>query len=106
MVFFCKAGVRSSAAAQIARQGGYTNVGEYRGSWADWERRGGMGTKGPGQAVGKEDAAPQGGEIPGTVDGTNTDIRERNPPDMPSDPNRKPRAAPGFDGNDSGKFNL
>ena len=25
----------------------YTNVGEYRGSWLDWERRGGPGTKTP-----------------------------------------------------------
>jgi rhodanese-related sulfurtransferase len=64
MVFFCKAGVRSSAAAGIARQAGYVtfspshlpptdvcysyeNVGEYRGSWLDWERKGGPGTKTP-----------------------------------------------------------
>ncbi|KAF2010331.1 Rhodanese-like protein [Aaosphaeria arxii CBS 175.79] len=45
IVFFCKAGVRSSAAAQIAKQGGYLNVGEYRGSWLDWEKRGGVGTR-------------------------------------------------------------
>jgi rhodanese-related sulfurtransferase len=45
VVFYCKAGVRSSAAAQIAKQGGYLLVGEYRGSWLDWERRGGVGTK-------------------------------------------------------------
>ena len=25
----------------------YENVGEYRGSWLDWERRGGPGTKTP-----------------------------------------------------------
>jgi len=25
----------------------YTNVGEYRGSWLDWQRRGGPGTKTP-----------------------------------------------------------
>ncbi|KAL1795636.1 hypothetical protein ACET3X_005860 [Alternaria dauci] len=47
VVFFCKAGVRSSAAAGIARQAGYTNVGEYRGSWLDWQKRGGPGTKSP-----------------------------------------------------------
>ncbi|OAL03085.1 Rhodanese-like protein [Phaeosphaeriaceae sp. SRC1lsM3a] len=47
VVFFCKAGVRSSAAAGIARQAGYENVGEYRGSWLDWERNGGPGTKTP-----------------------------------------------------------
>jgi rhodanese-related sulfurtransferase len=49
VVFFCKAGVRSSAAAQLAKQAGYQNVGEYRGSWLDWERNGGPGTKGPQQ---------------------------------------------------------
>ena len=47
MVFFCKAGVRSKAAAGIARQAGYTNVSEYQGSWNDWEKRGGPGTKSP-----------------------------------------------------------
>ncbi|CAI6334093.1 unnamed protein product [Periconia digitata] len=47
VVFFCKAGVRSSAAAQLAKQAGYENVGEYRGSWLDWERRGGPGTRSP-----------------------------------------------------------
>lgn len=47
VVFFCKAGVRSSAAAQLAKQAGYENVGEYRGSWLDWAKNGGPGTKGP-----------------------------------------------------------
>ncbi|KAF1942272.1 Rhodanese-like protein [Clathrospora elynae] len=47
VIFFCKAGVRSSAAAGIARQAGYTNVGEYRGSWLDWKKRGGPGMKTP-----------------------------------------------------------
>ncbi|OAG05966.1 Rhodanese-like protein, partial [Paraphaeosphaeria sporulosa] len=45
VVFFCKAGVRSSAAAQLAKLAGYTKVGEYRGSWLDWERNGGPGTR-------------------------------------------------------------
>jgi hypothetical protein len=30
-----------------ARPRRYENVGEYRGSWNDWERRGGPGTKTP-----------------------------------------------------------
>jgi len=47
VVFFCKAGVRSSTAGGLARQAGYENVGEYRGSWLDWERKGGPGTKSP-----------------------------------------------------------
>ena len=45
VVFYCKAGVRSAAAAQLARQGGYEKVGEYRGSWLDWEKRGGTSSK-------------------------------------------------------------
>lgn len=49
MVFYCKAGVRSSAAAQLAQQQGYKNVAEYRGSWMDWQKQGGREAK-PGQA--------------------------------------------------------
>ena len=45
LVFYCKAGVRSSAAAQLALQHGYTRVGEYRGSWLDWEKNGGVTSK-------------------------------------------------------------
>lgn len=41
VVFYCKAGVRSSAAAQLAAQHGYKNVAEYRGSWMDWQKQGG-----------------------------------------------------------------
>ncbi|THY55538.1 Rhodanese-like protein [Aureobasidium pullulans] len=41
LVFYCKAGVRSSAAAELARQVGYKNVGEYRGSWSEWSKKGG-----------------------------------------------------------------
>lgn len=41
LVFYCKAGVRSSAAAQLAQQVGYGNVSEYRGSWLDWQKKGG-----------------------------------------------------------------
>jgi rhodanese-related sulfurtransferase len=41
LVFYCKAGVRSSAAAGLAKQVGYENVGEYRGSWLEWSKNGG-----------------------------------------------------------------
>ena len=61
IVFFCKAGVRSSAAAQLAKQAGYDNVGEYRGSWLDWERNGGPGTKSPPPPGGVGE--PSGAEI-------------------------------------------
>lgn len=45
VVFYCRSGVRSSAAAQLAQQQGYTNVSEYRGSWLDWEKQGGEAMK-------------------------------------------------------------
>ncbi|KAJ5861014.1 uncharacterized protein N7529_008324 [Penicillium soppii] len=43
MVFYCKAGVRAWAAAQMAVQAGYdpARIGVYDGSWLDWERNGG-----------------------------------------------------------------
>jgi rhodanese-related sulfurtransferase len=41
VVFYCRAGVRSRAAAGLAQDAGWTNVGEYPGSWLDWEGRGG-----------------------------------------------------------------
>ncbi|KAI1386162.1 Rhodanese-like protein [Hypoxylon trugodes] len=41
LVFYCKAGVRSRAAATLAREAGYTNIGEYPGSWLDWVEKGG-----------------------------------------------------------------
>jgi rhodanese-related sulfurtransferase len=45
VIFYCKSGVRSSAAAQLARQVGYKNVAEYRGSWLDWAKNGGSAAK-------------------------------------------------------------
>jgi len=50
VVFYCKAGVRSRAAAELAKQAGWKSVGEYQGSWLDWERNGGKkegGREGP-----------------------------------------------------------
>jgi rhodanese-related sulfurtransferase len=42
-VFYCKAGVRARAAAQLAVQAGYNaeQLGVYDGSWLDWEKQGG-----------------------------------------------------------------
>ena len=42
VVFYCRAGVRSSAAAKLAEQAGYQRIGEYRGSWLEWEKMGGQ----------------------------------------------------------------
>ncbi|CAG8960946.1 hypothetical protein HYFRA_00002484 [Hymenoscyphus fraxineus] len=41
VIFYCKAGVRSRAAAELARQAGWVNASEYPGSWLDWEKNGG-----------------------------------------------------------------
>ncbi len=41
VVFYCKAGIRSATAAELALRNGYEKVGEYRGSWLDWEEKGG-----------------------------------------------------------------
>lgn len=41
LVFYCKAGVRSRAAAQLARDAGWAKIGEYSGSWLDWDKLGG-----------------------------------------------------------------
>ncbi|KAK2807841.1 hypothetical protein FQN50_005230 [Emmonsiellopsis sp. PD_5] len=44
IVFYCKAGVRASAMAELAVQAGYERerIGVYKGSWLDWEKRGGQ----------------------------------------------------------------
>ena len=49
-MFYCLAGVRSRAAARMAKEAGWS-VGEYVGSWREWSERGGkveggMGGKG------------------------------------------------------------
>lgn len=41
VIFYCKAGVRSRAAASLAKEAGWTRVGEYPGSWKDWSEKGG-----------------------------------------------------------------
>lgn len=43
VVFYCKAGPRAKAAAQLAVQAGYDpeRVGVYEGSWLDWAGKGG-----------------------------------------------------------------
>ncbi|RSL73169.1 hypothetical protein CEP54_000423 [Fusarium duplospermum] len=41
LLFYCKAGVRARAAAGLAKHAGWENVGEYPGSWLDWEAQNG-----------------------------------------------------------------
>ncbi|KAH9996562.1 Rhodanese-like protein [Russula vinacea] len=39
VVFYCRSGMRSSTASDVARRNGYTNVLNYKGSWLDWTAR-------------------------------------------------------------------
>ncbi|KAK2924093.1 Rhodanese-like domain [Fusarium oxysporum f. sp. vasinfectum] len=48
LVFYCKAGVRARAAAQLAHHAGWNKIGDYAGSWLDWEAQ-----KGPVEKVKK-----------------------------------------------------
>jgi 3-mercaptopyruvate sulfurtransferase SseA len=42
VIFYCKAGVRSRAAATLAAQAGFGGkVGEFPGSWLEWAEKGG-----------------------------------------------------------------
>lgn len=41
LLLYCKSGVRSASSAEIAKSLGYARVGEYKGSWKDWEAKGG-----------------------------------------------------------------
>lgn len=51
VVFYCKAGVRARAAAQLAVKAGYDpeRVGVYDGSWLDWAGKGGKTEKWEGE---------------------------------------------------------
>ena len=41
VIFYCKAGVRSRAAARMAREWKGVRVGDMSGGWVEWEGRGG-----------------------------------------------------------------
>ncbi len=41
VIFYCKAGVRSRAAARLAREWVGVRVGDFNGGWLDWEGNGG-----------------------------------------------------------------
>lgn len=41
VIFYCKAGVRSRAAARMAREWVGVRAGDMRGGWMEWEGRGG-----------------------------------------------------------------
>ena len=39
LIFYCRSGKRSAAAAEIATEKGYRSVRNYKGSWLDWSAR-------------------------------------------------------------------
>ncbi|KAK3905447.1 Rhodanese-like domain-containing protein [Staphylotrichum tortipilum] len=41
VLFYCRSGVRSRAAAGLAKAAGWTKVGEFPGSWLEWFEKGG-----------------------------------------------------------------
>jgi len=41
VIFYCKAGVRSLAAARMAREWEGVKIGQYAEGWVGWEKRGG-----------------------------------------------------------------
>jgi rhodanese-related sulfurtransferase len=41
VIFYCKSGVRSRGAAEVVRNAGWSKVGEFQGSWLEWEKKGG-----------------------------------------------------------------
>ncbi|UNI22059.1 hypothetical protein JDV02_007983 [Purpureocillium takamizusanense] len=64
LLFYCKAGVRARSAAGLAQHAGWDSVGEYPGSWLDWEAKGGpVETVSTGEGNGKRNG--KGGR-PGT----------------------------------------
>ncbi|KAG1810115.1 Rhodanese-like domain-containing protein [Suillus plorans] len=45
VVFYCRSGMRSASACDIAKRNGYENILNYEGSWLDWtSREGGKGS--------------------------------------------------------------
>ncbi|KAF9036458.1 endoplasmic reticulum protein [Hymenopellis radicata] len=39
VIFYCRSGMRSSTASDLAERAGYQNVLNYKGSWIDWVER-------------------------------------------------------------------
>lgn len=52
LIMYCKAGIRARSAAGLAQHAGYQNVGEYPGSWLDWEKKKGEVEKRQGTGAG------------------------------------------------------
>ncbi|KAI0735396.1 Rhodanese-like protein [Earliella scabrosa] len=44
VTFYCRSGVRSTTASDVAKRNGYTNILNYKGSWLEWTEREGKKT--------------------------------------------------------------
>nr|GAT47889.1 predicted protein [Mycena chlorophos] len=45
ITFYCRSGVRSTSACDVAKRNGYTNILNYKGSWLEWVEKGGEKSK-------------------------------------------------------------
>ncbi|KAJ7706427.1 endoplasmic reticulum protein [Mycena rosella] len=41
LTFYCRSGMRSTSASDVAKRNGYTNILNYKGSWLEWVEKGG-----------------------------------------------------------------
>ncbi|KAJ7630709.1 Rhodanese-like protein [Roridomyces roridus] len=39
MTFYCRSGVRSTSASDVAKRNGFTNILNYKGSWLEWSEK-------------------------------------------------------------------
>ncbi|KAI0757219.1 Rhodanese-like protein [Daedaleopsis nitida] len=44
LTFYCRSGMRSTTASDVAKRNGYTNILNYKGSWLEWSEREGKKT--------------------------------------------------------------
>ena len=61
VVFYCKSGVRSTNASNIAEKLGFSEIGNYKGSWLDWSSQSNSeSAPNPNQTSGKGEGAAGG----------------------------------------------
>jgi len=39
VIFYCRSGIRSASASDVAKRNGYTNIFNYKGSWLEWTEK-------------------------------------------------------------------
>ncbi|KAJ7783533.1 endoplasmic reticulum protein [Mycena maculata] len=39
VIFYCRSGMRSTSASDVAKRNGYTNILNYKGSWLEWSEK-------------------------------------------------------------------